>query len=53
MKCFDSTKYIYNYLFHEVTIYTRFLHKHYLNFTYEIIGNQIKNPTYFVWDEDF
>ncbi len=53
MKCFDSTKEKYNYLLQEVTIFTHFLNRHHLNFTYEIIGNQIKDPTHFDRDEDF
>ncbi len=53
MKCFDSTKEKYNYLLQEVTIFTHFLNRHHLNFTYEIIGNQIKDPTHFDRNEDF
>jgi hypothetical protein len=46
MKCFYFTKENYNYLCQEIIIFTHFLHRHHLNFTYEIIGNQIKDPTY-------
>jgi hypothetical protein len=53
MKCFDSTKEKYNYLCQKIIIFTHFLHRHHLNFTYEIISNQIKDPTYFDRDEDF
>ncbi len=45
MKRWDSTKSKYNHLFRVAFILTNFLHKCQMNLTYEIIGDQIENPT--------
>ncbi len=44
MKCFDFTKFEYNYLFHVTTIFPMFLFKCWMDFTYEVINDQIKDP---------
>ncbi len=38
MKHFNSTKSKYYHLFRVATIFTNFLHKHWMDFTYKIIG---------------
>ncbi len=47
MKCFDFTKSKNNHLFHVTTIFTIFLLKCWMNFTYEIISDQIMDPIYY------
>jgi hypothetical protein len=53
MKCFESTKENNINLFLAIIILINFLFKHHLNFTYEVIGNQINDPTDYIWDVDF
>lgn len=53
MKCFESTKENNIPLFLATVILIKFLFKHHLNFTYEVIGNQINDPTNYIWDVDF
>lgn len=53
MKCFESTKENNIHLFLATIILTKFLFKHHLNFTYEVIGNQINDPIDYIWDVDF
>lgn len=53
MKSFESTKENNIHLFLATIILTNFLFKHHLNFTYEVIGNQINDPTNYIWDVDF
>jgi hypothetical protein len=43
MKHFNSTKSKYYHLFHVAVILTNFLHKHWIDFTYKVIGDQIKD----------
>ncbi len=45
MKWFDFTQEKYNNLLLGTTILTNFLHRCHIKFTYEIIGNQIEDPT--------
>ncbi len=47
MKCFDFTKSKYNHLFHVIIIFTIFLFKCWMDFTYEIINDHIKDPIYY------
>jgi hypothetical protein len=47
MKHFDFTKSKYNHLFCAILILTNFLHKCRMDFTYEIIDNQIENLAYY------
>jgi hypothetical protein len=51
MKSFDSTKPQYIGLFKVVGILPNFLHKHWMDFTFEIIG-ELPNPVDHVWDKD-
>jgi hypothetical protein len=54
MKYFDSIKRkTYSNLFQATTIWTNFLRKHHLDFTYKIIGDQITNLANYGWDGDF
>jgi len=53
MKQFDSTKDKCSRLFYATTILTNFLRKCFLNFTYKIIGNSIKELIDYEWDGDF
>jgi hypothetical protein len=43
IKHFNSTKSKYYHLFHVTIILTNFLHKHWMDFTYKVIGDQIEN----------
>jgi len=43
MRHFDSTEKKYSHFFRVVGIFTNFLHRCHLEFTYEIIGNQVEN----------
>jgi hypothetical protein len=43
----------YNHLFLIAIILINFLHKCPLNFTYEIINNQIDDSNDYNWDKDF
>jgi hypothetical protein len=43
MKHFNSIKPNYNNLFKTSIILINFLHKHHLNFTYDVIGDHIDN----------
>jgi hypothetical protein len=43
MKHFYSTKEKYSHFFQVVGIFTNFLHRHHLDFTYEIIGDQVED----------
>jgi hypothetical protein len=47
------TKPKYNQLFKVVVILIKFLHRSYLNFTYEIIGEHIDNLVVYSWDQNF
>ncbi len=49
MKRFDSTKSKYTHLFHVVTLFTNFLFKKHIDFTYEVVGDQNLNPTAHGW----
>ncbi len=40
-------------LFKVVVILIKFLHRSYLNFTYEIIGEHIDNLVVYSWDQNF
>jgi flagellar biosynthesis protein FliQ len=53
MKRFDSTKPKYIVLFRIVIIFTNFIHKHRMDFTFEIIGEQLPDLVENGWDEDF
>jgi hypothetical protein len=54
MKCFNSTKPKYNHLFKTTTIITNFLHRHCLDFTFEVIDNHITDLIgNYGWDRDF
>jgi hypothetical protein len=53
MKRFDSTKPKNIILFKVVTILTNFLHRCQMDFTFEVIGEQLPNPTNHGWDENF
>jgi hypothetical protein len=39
--------------FHATTILTNYLHRCHMDFTYEVIGNQIQDPINYGWDGDF
>jgi hypothetical protein len=41
MKKIDSTKGEYNHFFPIITIVINFMHRHRMDFTYEVIGDQI------------
>jgi hypothetical protein len=45
MKRFDSTKDKYNHLFKTITLLTNFLHMHRQNFTFEICGEHLNDPS--------
>jgi len=53
MKTFNSTKPKYIILFKVAAILTNFLHICQMDFTFEIIGEQLPNPTNHGWDGDF
>jgi hypothetical protein len=53
MKRFDSTKPKYAILFKATTILINFMHKHRMDFTFEIIGEQLPDLVENGWDEDF
>lgn len=54
MKHFDSTMDKCNHLFEgAISILINFLHKCHVNFTYEVIGNQVDDPFDYGWDGDF
>ncbi len=53
MKRFDSTKPKYAILFKVTTILINFMHRHRMDFTFEIIGEQLPNPVEHEWDGDF
>jgi hypothetical protein len=53
MKRFNSTKPKYTILFKVIVILTNFLHKHRMDFTFEIIGEQLHNLVKHGWDKDF
>jgi len=53
MKRFDSTKPKYTILFRVATILTNFLQRCRMDFTFEIIGEQLPNPNDHGWDIDF
>jgi hypothetical protein len=38
---FDSTKGEYNHFFLVIAIILNFMHRHHMDFTYEVIGDQI------------
>ncbi len=40
-------------MFVATIILTNFSFKHRLDFTYKVIGNQINDPTDYIWDVDF
>jgi hypothetical protein len=51
MKHFDSIKkYVYSFL---IIVMNNFLHKLYLEFTYDVSGNQIEDVINYSWDGDF
>jgi hypothetical protein len=52
MKCFNLQS-PYNHLFKVVLILINFLHRSYLNFRYEIIGEHIDNLITYSWDQNF
>jgi hypothetical protein len=43
MKRFNSTKSKYYHLFRVAAILIDFLHKHWMDFTYKVIGDQIED----------
>jgi hypothetical protein len=45
MKRFNSTKPKYNHLFKAIVIFINFLHRCHLDFTIEVIGNHIVDPS--------
>jgi hypothetical protein len=45
MKIFNSTKPKYNHLFRAIVIIINFPHRCHLDFTIEVIGNHITNPS--------
>jgi hypothetical protein len=53
MKFFDYTKGEYNHFFLVTTIVINFMHRHHMDFTYEVIGNQINNLTDYGQNGDF
>jgi hypothetical protein len=53
MKCFESKKENNIHLFLAIVILTNVLFKYHLNFTYEVIGNQINDPIDYIWDVNF
>jgi hypothetical protein len=52
MKKFDSTKLKYNHLFKVVIIFANNLHRHSMDFRFEVIGEQMSDPTNHGWDKD-
>jgi flagellar biosynthesis protein FliQ len=53
MKRFDSTKPKYIVLFRVVVILTNFLHRRWMDFTFEIIGEQLPKHVNHGWDGNF
>ncbi len=53
MKRFNSTKPKYTILFRVVGILTNFLHRCRMDFTFEVIGEQLPNHANHGWDGDF
>jgi hypothetical protein len=53
MKRIDSTKLKYTILSKSTTILTNFLNKRQMDFTFEIIGEQLPNPANHGWEKDF
>jgi hypothetical protein len=47
------TKSKYSILFKTITILTNFMHKGWMDFTFEIIGQQMPNPSNHSWYGDF
>jgi len=45
MNRFDSTKPKYVHLFQTTTFLSNFLHRRHMDFTYEVVGDLIINPT--------
>jgi len=52
MKRFDSTKLKYNHLFKVVIILAKFLHKHSMDFRFEVIGEKMHDLADHGWDKD-
>jgi hypothetical protein len=53
MKHFDSTKSKYGHLSCAIAILTNFLHKHWMDFIYEVLSNQIEDPNDYGWDGNY
>jgi hypothetical protein len=53
MKRLDSTKPKYTNLFKVIIILIIFLHRQLMDFTFEVIGEQLPNPIDHGWDKDF
>jgi hypothetical protein len=53
MKHFDSTNSKYGHLSCAIPILTNFLHRHWMDFIYEVLGNQIEDPYDYGWDGNY
>jgi hypothetical protein len=53
LKRFDSTKPKNIILFKVIALLTNFLHRRQMDFTFEVIGEQLPNPSNHGWDRDF
>ncbi len=53
MKHFDSTKEKYSHLFITIALLTNFLHKHYQDFTIEVICEHHNDLAKHGWDGDY
>jgi hypothetical protein len=53
MKHFDFTKSKYGHLSCAITILTNFLSRHWMDFIYEVLGNQIKDLDDYGWDGNY
>jgi hypothetical protein len=53
MKRFDSTKQKYTFLFRATALLTNFLHRHLMDFTFEVISELLPNLVNHGWDGNF
>jgi len=53
MKNFDSTKSKYGHLSCAITILTNFIHRNWMDFIYEALGNQIEDLDDYGWDGNY
>jgi hypothetical protein len=53
MKHFDSTKSKYGHLSCAITILSNFIHRHWMDFIYEALGNQIEDLDDYGWDGNY